>query len=73
MPFLRVLSRECLLWLDHCHDISYRPHMLTDARFHRRSNPERLVHARKVVVHVEQGNHGDMILNLLAECVGQAE
>ena len=42
-------------------------HMLTDARFHRRSNSQGLMNPREVVVHVEQGDHCDMVLNLLTE------
>jgi hypothetical protein len=46
--------------------------MLTDASFHRRSDPQRLMHARKVVVHMEQGDHRNVVLNLLAEGIRQA-
>ena len=42
-----------------------RPHMLTDPRFHRRSNPESLVNPREVVVHVEQRYRVHVVLNLL--------
>src|ERR1035437_9462104 len=48
-----------------------RPRMLTDTRFHRRSNPEGLVNPAKVVVHVKQSDHCDVVLDLLAEGVCQ--
>lgn len=49
-----------------------RPHMLTDASFHRRGNAQGLMNPCEVIVHVKQGNHGDVILNLLTEGVRQA-
>src|SRR6266567_1317713 len=46
--------------------------MLTDSRFHRRSNAQGLMNPREVVVHVKQGDHSDVILNLLTEGVRQS-
>jgi hypothetical protein len=46
--------------------------MLTDPSFHRRSNAQGLMNPRKVVVHVEQGDHRDVIVDLLRESIGQA-
>jgi hypothetical protein len=46
--------------------------MLTDARFHRRGHAQGLMHSRKVVVHVKQGNHRDMVVDLLRKSIGQA-
>src|ERR1039458_8660343 len=46
--------------------------MLTDARFHRRSNSQGLMNPSEVVVHVKQGDHCDMIFEFLAEGVSQA-
>lgn len=43
--------------------------MLTQARFHRPSNPQGLVNPCKVVVHVKQRNHRHVVLNLLAESI----
>jgi hypothetical protein len=45
--------------------------MLTDARFHRRSNPQGLMNPRKAVVHMEQRNRRHVILNLLTEGIRQ--
>src|SRR6266852_6159387 len=52
-------------------DLSYRPHMRTNAGFHRRSDPQGLVHAGKVVMHVEQRNHRHMVVEFLTESVRQ--
>lgn len=49
-----------------------RPHMTTQSSFQRRSDPQRLMHAPKVVVHVEERNHRDVIVQLLAERVREA-
>ncbi|SRR5258708_6900980 len=46
--------------------------MLTDTRFHRRSNPQGLMNPRKVIVHVKQGDHRNMVLDLLSEGIRQA-
>ena len=46
--------------------------MLTQARFHRRSYPQGLMHTRKVVMHVKQRDHRDVIIELLAEGIRQA-
>ena len=46
--------------------------MLTQARFHRRSNAQGLMNTPKVVVHVKQRNHRDVIVQLLAEGIRQA-
>src|SRR5712691_2438017 len=46
--------------------------MRTDACFHRRSDTESLMDSRKVVVHVKQRDHGDVIGEFLAERVRQA-
>src|ERR1035441_7093831 len=48
-----------------------RPNMLTDTSFHRRSDSQGLVNPREVVVHMEQGNHSDVIVELLAERISQ--
>ena len=48
-----------------------RPYMRTESRFHRRSNPQGLVNPREVVVHVPDGNHVRVVLDLLTECIGQ--
>jgi hypothetical protein len=40
------------------------PYMLIDTRFHRRSNPERLMDAPEVVPHIEEGNSVHVVLNL---------
>ena len=45
--------------------------MRTQASFHGRGNAKRLMHAAKVVVHVEQRNHRDVIVELLAEGIRQ--
>src|SRR5258708_8967535 len=46
--------------------------MRTDTRFHRRSNTKCLMHAREIVVHVEQRNHRNVVFNLLTECVSES-
>ena len=46
--------------------------MLTDTRFHRRSNPQGLMDAAEVVVHMEQSQHSDVIFELLTEGVCQS-
>jgi hypothetical protein len=46
--------------------------MRTDFRFHRRSNTQGLMHTPKVVVHVKQRNRGDVVVQLLAERIGQS-
>lgn len=38
--------------------------MLTDSRFHRRSDSQGLVNPREVVVHVKQGDHRDVMAML---------
>jgi hypothetical protein len=45
--------------------------MITDTSLHRRSNPQRLMNAAKVVVHMKQGQHSDVIFELLTEGVRQ--
>jgi len=45
--------------------------MRTDPRFHRRSNPQGLMHATEVVPRVPEGDHVRVILQLLAERVRQ--
>src|SRR5260370_34413904 len=45
--------------------------MRTQARFHRRSNPQGLMNPRKVVVHVKQGDHRNVVLDLLTEGIRQ--
>src|ERR1035438_7786805 len=52
-------------------DLLNRPHMPTDACFHRRSNPEGLMNPAEVVVHVKQSDHRDVVLDLLREGVRQ--
>ena len=49
-----------------------RPNMLTDARFHRRSDAQGLVNPHEVVVHMEQRDHGNVIIELLAKGIRQA-
>src|SRR5690242_6578690 len=66
----RLGSRLHLL-LSKQYDFLNRPHMRTQASFHRRSNPKRLMHADEVVVHMKQGDHCDVVLNLLAEGIRQ--
>ncbi len=67
------LSRGyCSNFIGESRNLMNRPYMLTQARFHRRSNTQRLMHSAKVVVHVEQRNHGDVVFELFAERVGQA-
>lgn len=46
--------------------------MRTQTSFHRRSDPQGLVNPRKVVVHMKQRDHSDVVLKLFAECVRQA-
>ena len=46
--------------------------MRTQASFHCRGDAQGLMNAAKVVVHVEQRNHGDVIVQLLAERARQA-
>lgn len=46
--------------------------MLTDTSFHRRSNPQGLMDPREIVMHVEQRNHVDVVVDLLAEGVREA-
>jgi hypothetical protein len=53
-------------------NLTNRPHMRTQSRLHRRGNPQGLVNPSEVVVHVEQGEHRDVVLDLLREGVGQA-
>jgi hypothetical protein len=45
--------------------------MLTDARFHRRSNAKGLMNSHKVVVHMEQGDHSNVVFKFLAEGICQ--
>src|ERR1035441_4218450 len=45
--------------------------MLTDSRFHRRGNTQRLMNAAKVVVCMKQRKHGDVVFELLTEGVRQ--
>jgi hypothetical protein len=48
------------------------PHVRGDAGFHRGRHAERLMHAAEVVVHEVEGCRCRVVLNLLAEGVGQA-
>jgi len=52
-------------------DLFDRPYMLTDPRFHSRSDPQGLMHTHEIVVHVKQSNRVNQVINLLAERVGQ--
>src|SRR5213078_52280 len=51
------------------HDLSDRPHMLTDTRFHRGSDSQGLMNPGKVVIHVIERNRMTVILNRFAEGV----
>lgn len=53
-------------------DISKRPRLLRDASRDSRGCLESLMDANTIVVHVEQRNHIDMILDLFREGVGKA-
>src|SRR5260370_37125627 len=57
---------------DKSNNLTNRPHMLTNPRFHRRGDAQRLVNPRKVVVNMKQRQRVNMILNLLAETIRQA-
>ena len=46
--------------------------MRANTRFHRRSNPQGLVHPREVMVHVVQRDHGDVVFQLFRERISQA-
>src|ERR1039457_2025426 len=46
--------------------------MLTDTRFHSWSNPKGLMNPAEVVVHVKQGDHGNVVVELLTEGVRQS-
>ena len=46
--------------------------MLTDTRFHRRSNPQGLMNPHEVVPHVENRQHVNVILKLLAKGISQS-
>src|ERR1035438_2716852 len=45
--------------------------MITDASFHGRCYPQGLMYAAKVVVHMKQRQHSDVIFELLAESIGK--
>ena len=55
-----------------CHYFVNRPHMLADARFHSWSDSQGLMKPYEVVVHMEQRDHGDVMIQLLAERIRQA-
>ena len=46
--------------------------MIRDPRFHRRRHAERLMHAPKVIVHMKQRDHGNVIVEFFTESVRQA-
>ena len=48
-----------------------RQRMITDTRFHRRRNPQGLMNAAEIVVHMKQSQHSDVIFELLTEGIGQ--
>lgn len=48
------------------------PDVISYTRFHRRSNPQSLMHAAEVVVHVEKRDCPHMILDFLGERIRQA-
>jgi hypothetical protein len=48
-----------------------RPHVLTDARFHRSSDRQSLMNPSEVVVHMKQRHPGDMIIEVRAEGVSK--
>ena len=54
------------------YDFLNRPHMKTDASFHRRSNPKCLVYPAEVVVHMKQSYHRDVVVELLTEGIRQS-
>jgi hypothetical protein len=47
------------------------PWRCADARFHRRGDAQGLMDANEIVVHMKQGQHSDVIFELLAEGVSQ--
>ncbi len=61
-------ARSCISKID---NLCNGPYMLTNPRFHGRSNSESLMNAHEVIPHIEEGDHMDVILNLLTECVVQ--
>src|ERR1022692_2292406 len=67
----RQLGRERNDSSRQCSYLSYRPRMRTNPRFHRRSNAQGLMNAAKVVMHMKQRQHSDVIVELLAEGVRQ--
>lgn len=46
--------------------------MRTQASFHRRGDTKRLMHAGEVVMHMEQRNHVNMVVDLFRERIGQS-
>lgn len=46
--------------------------MLTDTRLHRGSNPKGLMNPHKIIVHVEQRDHRDMVVKFLTEGIRQS-
>lgn len=53
-------------------DFLKTPNMVTQARGHARSDPQRLVDSGEVIVYGVDRNHRLVILNFLRECVGQS-
>lgn len=53
------------------HDFFHVPNVVSDSSFHCRGNAQSLMNAAEVVVHEVERDGRDMVLNLLAECVGQ--
>src|ERR1039458_7010524 len=45
--------------------------MIANARFHSRSNPQGLMNAAEIAMHMEQRQHSDVIFELLAKGVRQ--
>jgi hypothetical protein len=70
---MRIAScRHLVMQLGQCHNLLNRPDMRTQSGFHRRSDPQCLVNPRKVIVHMKQRDHRDVVLNLLDECISQS-
>jgi hypothetical protein len=51
--------------------VSNRPHMRTQPRFHRRGDQQGLMNPREVVPHVEDRQHVNVVVDLLAKSIGQ--
>ena len=73
MLLVRATWRRCWrIGICHHHDFLKTPNVVTQASGHTGSDSQRFVYAGEVVINGVDRNHSRVILNLLAETIGQS-